>query len=82
MGSRVYDDLIICHLDLTALFCQLNLCGPVRSGLMTVVVVVRNIPMDHDVHLITAMRVDLERFMIATGDMGPDGFAKSENLCL
>lgn len=38
--------------------------------------VIRHVAKDHQVNLIVAVRVDLERAVVAPGDVGKDRFAK------
>ena len=64
------------HLDLSTFFHQPYHSSPVSARFMPVMVLVGYIAVDHDVHLIIAVGVDVDWLVVAVGDVRPDGAAE------
>ena len=75
-----HNDMVPRHLDLAALFDEIHRRRPFGRGVVSGMMGVRHFSMDHQVHLVMSVRVDLDRRVIATGHVGPDGLAESEDL--
>lgn len=58
-----HNNLILSKLDLPTLLLQLHLRRPISSRLMAMMVIVRDVAVDHQVHLIVAVRVNLDMAM-------------------
>lgn len=71
-----HNNLIIRHLDLPPILRKFHLRGPIAARLVARVVVVSHVAVDHEVVLVGAVRVDLDGFVVAAGDVGPDCFAE------
>ena len=48
---------------------------------LTMMMLVRHIPMHHEMLLVVSVRVDVDRFMIAVRHMRPDGAAEGVDFC-
>ena len=71
-----HDDMILGHFDLSVFLLQLHLRRPVGGRFVPVVMFVRHLAEYHEVHLVVAVRVDLNGAVVAAGDVRPDAFAE------
>ena len=68
--------MILGHFNLIIFLLQLHLRGPIGGRFVPVVMLVRHLAENHEVHLGVAVRVDLNGAMVAAGDVRPDAFAE------
>ena len=64
------------NLNLTPHLLQLHLSRPISARLVSRMVLIRDLAVDHQVHLVVAVGVDLDGAVVAAGDVGPDCFAE------
>ena len=76
-GAQIHpNDMIPRHLDLPTFLRQPHHSSPVSARFMPVIVLVSYIAVDHDVHLIIAVGVDVDGLVVAVGDVRSDGAAE------
>lgn len=71
-----HDDMKLGHFDLPIFLLQLHLRGPVAGRLVPVLMFVRYLAKDHEVHLVVAVRVDLSGAVAPAWDARPDALAE------
>lgn len=73
--------MIPLNFDLPTLLRQTHHRSPIGIRLMTVMVLVGDVAVNHEVELVFAVGVDVGRLMIAVGDVRPDGVTEVTNFC-
>ena len=70
------NNMINRNLNLTPHLLQLDLSRPISARFVSRMVFIRDLAVDHQIHLVVAVGVDLDGAVVAAGDVGPYCFAE------
>lgn len=70
------NNMINRNLNLTPHLLQFHLSRPISARLVSRMVLIRDLAVDHQIQLVVAVGVDLDGAVVAAGDVGPDCFAE------
>ena len=79
MSNRINNNMTELQLDHPIILHKLVPRRPARLGLMSRMVLIRDLPKRHQRHLIVAIAEDLRGAVVAAGDVRPDCFAEGED---